>query len=287
MTGRITNRLGFGIGWREELALWIERRTDLGFVEVIAENHDPDGPLSRPLSELIGRGIPVIPHGISLSLGGADRPSADRLSHLARLATRLNAPFVSEHIAFVRAAGVEVGHLMPVPQTRDALEILIENVRIAQESLPVPLVLENIAALIKWPDAELDEADLLCELLDRTGTGLLLDVSNVYANAVNHGGNPDEHLNRLPLDRVAYVHVGGGTHRKSVYHDTHAHPVPAPVFGLLETLCSLIDPPGVLLERDDNFPDDDTLAAEFDRMAAAARRGCRQREASDVAVPPC
>src|SRR5439155_1157537 len=127
----------------------------------------------------------------------ADPPEPDRLAALARLAQRLDAPLVSEHVAFVRAGGVEAGHLLPPPLTRSALEIVVANVRQAQDALPVPLALENIASLFRWPEAELHEADFLAELLQQTGALLLLDVANVYADARNHGGDAGALLERL------------------------------------------------------------------------------------------
>ncbi len=201
---------GVGIGWRAELARFIAGSDDLRFVEVIAEGLTATGPLPGPLARLKARGVRVIPHGVRLSLGGADKPDRRRIAHLARVAELLDAPLVSEHVAFVRAGGTEAGHLMPVPRTREALQIVAENVRQAQEQLPVPLALEQIAALVDWPEAEMDEAAFLCELLDRTGALLLLDVANLYANARNHRYDPLSFLDRLPLDRIAYVHVAGG-----------------------------------------------------------------------------
>ena len=162
----------------------------LGFVEVIAEGLAAAGPLPAPLAQLKARGVQVIPHGLRLSLGGADRPDRRRISHLAWVAELLDAPLVSEHVAFVRAGGTEAGHLMPVPRTREAVEIVAENVRLAQQQLPVPLALEHIAALVDWPEAEMDEAAFFCEILDRTGALLLLDVANLYANARNHRYDP-------------------------------------------------------------------------------------------------
>src|SRR5207247_571044 len=123
---------------------------------------------------------------------------------------RLEAPFVSEHIAFVRAGGLETGHLLPVPRTREALELVVANAREAQAALPVPLALENIATLFEWPEPEIDEAAFLTEVLERADVLLLLDIENVYANARNHGYDPLEFFDRIPLQRIAYVHVGGG-----------------------------------------------------------------------------
>lgn len=254
-----------GIGWRPEIDLTVERLTGVDFVEVIAENLDADE-LPESLRNLRGRGVPVLPHGVSLSLGGADPVDPARVEHLAALAEALAAPVVSDHVCFVRAGGLDSGHLMPVPRTRDALDVLVANVRAAQAILSVPLALENIAALLEWPDAELSEARFLAELVERTGCLLLIDVANLHANARNLGHDPAGLLDELPLERLAYVHVAGGATHDGVYHDTHAHPVPAEVLDLLGELCARTTPPGVLLERDEDYPTDAELAGELDAI---------------------
>ncbi|MFJ7158937.1 DUF692 family multinuclear iron-containing protein [Streptomyces sp. NPDC101118] len=271
-------RLGAGIGWRPEIADAIERLPELDWVEVVAENICP-GHLPEPLVRLRERGIVTVPHGVSLGLGGAERPDAGKLADLAARAEALGAPLVTEHIAFVRAGGaltasprLEAGHLLPVPRTRDALDVLCENVRIAQDALPVPLALENIAALFSWPEDELTEGQFLAELVARTGVRLLVDVANLHTNHVNRGEDPLAVLDALPLEALAYVHVAGGVERDGVWHDTHAHPVPEAVLELLGRLRERVDPPGVLLERDDDFPPEAELVSEV-----AAIRGVLSR----------
>lgn len=265
--------LGLGLGWRQALAAVPLRRQGLGFVEVVAEALPADRPLPPALAAARRRGVQVVPHGVRLSLGGADRPDPARVAHLAGLAGRLDSPLVSEHVAFVRAGGREAGHLLPVPRTRAALEVLVANVTEAMAGLPVPLALEPIASLFEWPAPELDQGDFLTELLDRTGALLLLDVANVWANARNAGVDPVAVLDRLPLDRVAYAHVAGGTERDGLYHDTHTHPVPAGVIALLAELADRAPVPGAMLERDGRFPPSEDLDAELDAIAAAARPG--------------
>jgi uncharacterized protein (UPF0276 family) len=280
----VPNQLGLGVGWRSELALAIDRRRDLGFIEVLAEDLDPQGALPAPVEQLRRRGVPVVPHGVSLSLGGAEPPSPARLDALARLAARLGAPLVSEHLAFVRAGGLESGHLLPLPWTEETLNVVVENVRRAKEALPVPLALENVASLIQWPGSEMDEAAFLAKVLTRADVLLLLDIENVYANARNHGFDPRAYLDRLPLERIAYVHIAGGAERHGLYHDTHTQPVPQPVFDLLEELCARVAVPGVLLERDDDFPTEEQFNAELDAIAAAVARGTARREGRHVHV---
>jgi uncharacterized protein (UPF0276 family) len=271
-TAPVTRKLGRGIGWRPQIDGALRHADGLGFIEVIAEAIGSAG-LPDGVAAARERGLQVVPHGVSLSLGGAERPDPARLAHLASVAERVDARLVSEHIAFVRADGRESGHLLPVPRTCEALEILCENVAIAQAALPVPLALEHVAALVEWPGAEMDEATFVSELIARTGALLLLDLSNLYANGHNHGYDALESLTRFPLDRLAYVHVGGGTFRDGVYHDTHAHPVVPGVLALVEELYALVDVPGVLLERDDDFPPEAELEAELQAIADAARRG--------------
>jgi uncharacterized protein (UPF0276 family) len=272
--------LGLGIGWRPELALAIERRRGLGFVEIIAEDLDPDGPIPQPLLNLRARGVPVVPHGVTLSLGGAEPPEPARLEALGKLAVCLDAPLVSEHLAFVRAGDIETGHLLPLPRTRDALDIVVANVRAARDALPVPLAVENIATLFEWPYPEMEEAAFLGEVLERADVFLLLDIANVYANTRNHGGDPRRYLDALPLERIAYVHIAGGVQRAGLYHDTHAHPILPAVLDLLEELESRVEVPGVLLERDDDFPSEAELNRELDAIETARERGAARREAA-------
>ncbi|UXY30614.1 DUF692 domain-containing protein [Streptomyces sp. HUAS TT20] len=272
-------RLGTGIGWRPEIADAVERMPGIDWVEAVAENVCP-GHLPESLLRLRERGVTVVPHGVSLGLGGADRPDEGRLTALAERAAALGAPLVTEHIAFVRAGGpltasprLEAGHLLPLPRTRDALDVLCENVRIAQEALPVPLAVENIAALISWPGEEMTEGQFLYELAERTGVRLLIDVANLHTNHVNRGEDPAKALAELPLEAVAYVHVAGGFERDGVWHDSHAHPVPRPVLDILTDLASRVAPPGVLLERDENFPEPGELERELESIRGAVEEG--------------
>ncbi|WP_327397059.1 DUF692 domain-containing protein [Streptomyces phaeochromogenes] len=285
--------LGTGIGWRPEIAAAVEGMPGIDWVEAVAENVCPGHP-PESLVRLRERGVTVVPHGVSLGLGGADRPDEGKLADLAAAVEALGSPLVTEHIAFVRAGGaltasprLEAGHLLPVPRTRDALDVLCENIRIAQDALPVPLAVENIAALIAWPGEEMTEGQFLYDLADRTGVRLLIDVANLHTNHVNRGEDPAKALDELPVEAIAYVHVAGGFERDGVWHDSHAHAVPPAVLAILSDLSSRVRPPGVLLERDENFP----APAELERELTAIRETVEKASisvlpaASDPVVP--
>ncbi|MFD3315162.1 DUF692 domain-containing protein [Streptomyces sp. NPDC058694] len=285
--------LGTGIGWRPEIAAAVEGMPGIDWVEAVAENVCP-GHLPESLVRLRERGVTVVPHGVSLGLGGADRPDEGKLADLAAAAEALGSPLVTEHIAFVRAGGaltasprLEAGHLLPVPRTRDALDVLCANIRIAQDALPVPLAVENIAALISWPGEEMTEGQFLYDLADRTGVRLLIDVANLHTNHVNRGEDPAKALDELPVEAIAYVHVAGGFERDGVWHDSHAHAVPPAVLAILADLSSRVRPPGVLLERDENFPAPAELERELTAIRETVEKGALSLvpEASGSVVP--
>lgn len=261
-----------GIGWRPEVAGVAADRPDLAFVEVVAESIPGEGcPLPLGLALLLEQGVPVLTHGLGLSLGSAERPSAGRLALLADVATRLGSPVVSEHLAFVRAGGRSAGHLVPVPRTRRVARLLADHITEAQDQLPVPLAVESPAALLDWPDDELDEADFVTEVVERSGAGLLLDLANLYVNARNRGADPLAVLDRMPLERLAYVHVAGGHVRSGLHHDTHAAPVWPDVLDLTSELVARVPDAWVMLERDDRFAGAADLDGELDAISAALR----------------
>ncbi|WP_235947726.1 DUF692 domain-containing protein [Candidatus Frankia alpina] len=251
------------MGWHPQLATALAERDDLAFVELIAEGVDPDRPLPVALARL---GVPMVPHGVRLSLGGVEPLDPARVARFVRVAQHLDAPLVSEHAAFVRAGGAEAGRLLPVPRSRAALRVLTRNIRSLTAELSVPLAVENPAALLRWPDDELDEAAFLTELAERTGAMLLLDVANLYGDVVNHGTDPDRFLAAFPWERVAYLHIAGGVTAHGLYHDSHAHPVRPEVLDLLRAVADHWPGPlPCLLERDARLP-----PAELDAVAGAA-----------------
>lgn len=257
-----------GLGWRRETARLVESRGDLRFTEVVAEQFDGQRGLPHALQHLVEQGIPVIPHGIGLSIGDAKGVQAERIDALCLVAERLGAPLVSEHVCLVRAGGRDSGHLLPLPRSSEMLDVLCDNVSTVMRALPVPLALENVATLFQWPDPEFSEAHMLAELHRRTGVGLLLDLANLHANRVNHGCDAEAFVDALPVEAIAYCHVAGGRFCGGRFIDTHADPI-AP--GTLKLLSRLMDRGyrgGVLLERDENFVSSASLNAELDALAA-------------------
>ena len=262
--------LRVGVGWRPEIAgALLEDRERVDLVEVVAETCFIPTATRREVMAL-AEVWPVIPHGVKLSLGSAEGIEVERARRLGALARELGAPCVTEHVSFVRAGGHEVGHLTQLPRTRAAVAVVARNVALARKHIgDTPLVLENVAWTVRWPDDEMSEADFYAEVAAATGCDLMLDLSNLHANALNEGLDPRASLRAFPLDRVVMAHVAGGRRvAPDFFLDSHADPVPEAVFELLSELSALRGAVPVILERDADFPPWRELSAELDRARA-------------------
>lgn len=259
---------GAGLGWRSAIAGYFPQLPNLAFSEVIAEllvHHEPE--LLRTWRS--NANVSVIPHAVSVNLGSADDFDPVRAEALAAAAAQLDAPLASEHISFTRAGGIDIGHLTPLPRTREAIAVLARNTAVLTSLLDVPLALENIAPTFGWPEDELSEAEFVDATCEATGAFLLLDIHNVYTSAVNAGRDPVTELLAMPLERIAYCHIAGGTFSADGrYIDTHGAPIPAAVFEMLAALIEQVGPLPVLLERDTNYPSLAELEAELGRIDA-------------------
>jgi uncharacterized protein len=279
---------GVGIGWRPELASGLLCAPGLvDFVEVVAETCFAQPAIrreARALAEL----WPVMPHGVKLSLGSASGIDIDKARRLGALARELKAPAISEHVALTRGGTRDIGHLTALPFTREAVGVVARNVAAARCVLPdVPLLLENIAWTFRWPEDALSEGVFYQEVVKATGCDLLLDVANLYANALNAGVDPLAALLSYPLERVAMVHVAGGAKENGFYEDTHAHRVPDAVFELLGELLARIGTVPVILERDAGFPPFAETAAEVNRLRGiSARHGPARLPSVAACVTP-
>ncbi len=262
-----------GLGFRSELAvdLMAAPRT-VDFVEIVAETCYTQRATRREACAI--REIwPVIPHGVKLSLGSAEGVDLERARRLGVLARELRAPMISEHASFTRAGGTDVGHLTQLPRTREAIRVLARNVDRVRRVLPdVPFLLENVAWSFLWPDDEMSEPAFYQELVRATGCPLLLDVGNLYANAVNEGRDPRAALLAYPLEHVAMVHVAGGVREHGFYFDTHAHPVPPEVLALVGELVARRPDVPVMIERDADIQLRE-LAKEIGAIRALPRGG--------------
>jgi uncharacterized protein (UPF0276 family) len=280
----MTDRVG--LGWRPELAAGILANLDrIDLVEVIADDYVGAGRGELRALRTLAIQVPLVLHGVGLGLASAAPVDGRRLDALARVVGAVEPRAWSEHLAFVRGGGLELGHLAAPPRCEATLDGLVANVARARAIVGSAPALENVATLIDPPGSDRDEVAWLTAAVDATGGELLLDLHNLYANALNVGFDPRAALVRLPLDRVHLVHLAGGSwlaaatgERRCL--DDHRHDVPAAVFDLLGELAARApEPLTVILERDGDYPPIAHLLAELAR-ARAALAGGRARVAA-------
>src|SRR5215472_17017169 len=271
-----------GIGFRAPLSQWTRENLEHFDVLEITVDHCIGGSKSThsAIFDLIGS-IPLLAHGIGLSIGTDVPLNLAYLDKVAAVVERLQAPAYSEHLAFTKVPGRDLANLLPLPKTEAVAEQIIAKVRTVQSRIGVPFLLENITYLFQWPESDMSDAECMKLLCRETGAGLLLDVENLYLNSCNHGFDPRTFLDALPHDLVREIHVAGGvTVRESFlqrpfFADTHSHPVPDGALDLLDHVLERQRPATIVLERDDRLDAVDEILDDVARLRTRiAARHC-------------
>jgi uncharacterized protein len=265
-------RLGFGVGLRTAHYADVLAGPPPGvdWFEATTENHLVAGGKPLAVLDAVRRDFPVVLHGVSLNLGSVDALSGRYLAALERLAARIEPAWVSDHLCFTGAGGVNLHDLYPLPYTEEALAHVAARVAQVQERLRRPLVVENVSSYLEYRGSEMAEWAFLAELAQRAGCYLLLDVNNVYVSACNHGFDAHAFLAGLPADRVVQFHLAGHRDLGAWKLDTHDTPVGEAVWALYEAAAARFPHAATLLERDDAIPPLPELVAELDRARALA-----------------
>ncbi|MFN0207384.1 MAG: DUF692 family multinuclear iron-containing protein [Planctomycetota bacterium] len=280
----------FGIGWRPEIAPGIFiYREHIDFVEVIAEDWYHYKTASKSALATLAANIPVTLHGVSMGLASGERIQQKRIDNIARLYDSIRPLFWSEHLCFTRAGEFEIGHLAAPPRTQQNIGGFIDNIEAVRRTLGADPLLENIATLIEPPGSEMTEGDWTARSLDAANCNLLLDLHNLYANALNRGADPFCSLREMPVERVRAVHLAGGRWigaggNQQKLLDDHLHSVPDICYELLEELGALAPQPlFVSIERDGRFPPFLQLLGEIDRARQSLAHG---RDRAGAACTP-
>jgi uncharacterized protein (UPF0276 family) len=271
----MTGSPAIGIGYRAPIDNWTRENLEHFDVIEITVDHCIGGahPTHSAILDLVGR-IPLLAHGIGLSIGTDVPLDLAYLDKVAAVVERLQAPAYSEHLAFTKVPGRDLANLLPVPKTEAVAEQIIAKVRTVQSRIPVPFLLENISYLFEWPDQDMSDAAFINLICRETGAGLLLDVENLYLNSRNHGFDPLAFLDALPEGLVREIHLAGGvTARENFlerpfFADTHSHPVPDGALDLLDYVLARQRPATIVLERDERLDAVDEVLADVARIRA-------------------
>lgn len=258
-----------GIGLRSpHHTNWLEEHPAVDFCEAHAENYFGAGGAAVSTLFSLRQDYEVSVHAVGLGLGNRSLDE-NHLQKLQTLVERVDPFRVSAHLCWNSAEGRNFNHLLPLPFTRESLARLAAHVDQVQELLRRPILVEHIAAYLRYADAELTEAELLNELTRKTGCSLLLDLTNMYVNSLNHGEDCNEFLKRINPASVGEIHLAGCMCNTfddaTLWIDSHDREVPEPVWELYQQALEILGPRPTLIERDANLPPLADLVAEAKR----------------------
>ena len=267
--------LGLGVGLRTQHFRHITNHwPKMDWFEIVSENFiDTDG---RPLHFLdqIAERYPIVMHGVSLSVGSTDPVDFAFLDKLKALAARVKARWLGDHVCWTGVAGLNGHDLYPVPYTEEGLRHMVSRVRIIQDYLERPLVLENPSTYLTFASSSMPEEEFIARLATDADCALLLDVNNVYVTCRNHDLDPVAYLEGIPADRVVQIHLAGHTDNGTHCIDTHDGRVIDAVWDLYARFHARAGGRATLLEWDANVP-------KFSVLQQEVRKAARYREAAE------
>jgi uncharacterized protein (UPF0276 family) len=255
--------LGFGVGLRTvHFSHILEHWPTVDWFEIISENFIDSQGRPRYVLDQIAERYPLVMHGVSLSIGSTDPLNFVYLQKVKRLAEEIRAVWVSDHLCWTGVLGKNSHDLLPIPFTDEALQHVVERVRVVQDFLERRLILENPSSYIEFAESTMSEWEFLAQVAEQADCGVLLDVNNIYVSSVNHGFSPSEYLGHVPYGRVVQMHLAGHSTFPTHLIDTHDHPVIDPVWELYRTAQQQTNGVSTLLEWDAKIPEFPVVHAE-------------------------
>jgi uncharacterized protein (UPF0276 family) len=240
----------------------LAERPRVPWFEVHSENYFAEGGPALAALDRVRADYPVALHGVGMSLGSTDPLSHEHLAKLDILIQRVEPALVSEHLCWSGVAGRHFNDLLPLPFTDEALAHVCVRVAEVQDFLGREIAVENISSYVAFAESAMPEWEFVAAVLRKTGCRLLLDVNNVYVNAVNHGFDADAYLAAMPGEAIAEIHLAGFDATGPCLIDTHSARVAPEVWALYRRTIARIGPRPTLIEWDLDLPEFAVLEAE-------------------------
>ena len=276
----ISPRAGIGLRPPHYQAM-LAQMPAVAFLEVHSENFFGDG--GQPLKYLarFREDYTISTHGVGLSLGSTDPLDRDHLKKLKRLVDMIDPVLVSEHLCWVGVNGRFLNDLLPLPYTNESLAHVVQRVGEVQDFLKRPILIENVSSYLEFVDSTIPEWEFVREVASRAGCQILLDVNNIYVNAINHDFDPLTYLDAIVAGSVGEIHLAGFQDTGEVLIDTHGTTVCDEVWRLYQYAIRRFGNVPTLIEWDTDIPAlsvlldeaekaDRILEANAGRLASAA-----------------
>ena len=266
--------LGGGAGLRNEhLTEILDSKPPFRWFEIINENYLDVGGIARERLLAIADQYQIIGHGVCLSIGSTDPLDISYLKRLKLFLDQIKSPWTSDHLCFTMVDHTNLNDLIPVPFTTESAQNCIERIRITQDILERPFLIENVTRYMTVSNREMSESEFITTVLNGANCGLLLDITNAYLNSQTQQFDAWEFICSLPIERVGQVHLAGWSDSRTAIEkfapgeflpiiDTHDAPVPPPVWDLFAKFIAKAGPTSALVEWDSELPSLDLLLQE-------------------------
>lgn len=259
--------LGFGLGLRtDHYTTILDTHPKIDWFEIISENFLIPGGKPFYYLDKIRERYPIVMHGVSLSIGSTDPLNKDYLQQLKNLSNRINPHWISDHLCWTGVQGHNMHDLLPLPYTEETVNHLVPRIQQVQDFLGKQILLENVSSYVTFKGSTFTEWDFLSAVAKEADCKILLDINNIYVSAFNHGFDPLEYLQGIPVDRVQQFHLAGHSNHETHIIDTHDAPIVDPVFDLYEAALKRFGKIATMIERDDNIPPLPELLNELERV---------------------
>ena len=256
-----------GLGLRREMLdeFCQQVPSAIDFFEVAPENWMTlGGKFARQFSQLTQEHR-FFCHGLSLSIGSPEALDTQFVKNIKGFLDAHKIDIYSEHLSYCSGKG-HMYDLMPIPFTDDAVIHTAKRIKQVEDILERPFILENVS-FYAAPGAQMSEQEFVNAVLQEADCKLLLDVNNIYVNAINHQYDANDFLAAMPTDRIAYLHIAGHYQEDvDLMVDTHGADVIDPVWSLLQQCYQLHGVHPTLLERDFNIPKTEVLLNEINQI---------------------
>jgi len=264
---------GVGLGLRSQhIDEVLLTRPVVPWFELLTDNHMAPGGLIPVQLEAIRSNYPITFHCVGMSLGGTDPVDVEYLRGIKTLIGRYQPSLVSDHLCFSQHGQHNYHDLLPLPYNEETLHHFSKRITQIQDILETRILVENVSSYLTYRASTLSEAEFIAELLSRTDCDLLLDINNIYVNAVNHGFSASEYLSKIPMQRVREIHLAGYEDRDSYLLDAHNSRVSPPVWELYEEVISQYPDIPTLIEWDNDIPSFTVLREEADAASVLMQR---------------
>lgn len=244
----------------------------VGWVEVHSENYlSLGGPAFDKLLE-IRKNYPISLHGIGMSLGSADGLDDTHLEQVQKLIDAIDPFMVSDHLSWSSIDNIFLPELLPTPFNKETLEIFARNISKAQEKFKRQILLENPSTYFEFTNSNYSEAEFLNLLSEKTGSGILLDINNIYISGLNNGWSQEQYITDINPSYVKEIHVAGNSEKqlpnnKKLYIDSHDSPVSKPVWDLYKQALLKLGSIPTLVEWDMKIPKLEVLLEEAQKAS--------------------